>query len=110
MDPQTFREKERTGRRYFELCTNKVVYDFTDKFMAYRSIPSFREYLLVSQERPLVTHYVRQDNEQWVRSDIVGLDGTVELVSLQCELTLREIYQRVEFPPPQTLGVIREVG
>ena len=34
VDPQTFKMKEKTTRRYFELCTNKVVYDYTDKMIA----------------------------------------------------------------------------
>ncbi len=34
VDPHTFALKECTSRRYFELCTNKVVYDETDKLVS----------------------------------------------------------------------------
>jgi hypothetical protein len=34
VDPQTFKLKERTKRRYFELCTNKTVYDCADKLVS----------------------------------------------------------------------------
>jgi class 3 adenylate cyclase len=34
VDPQSFTMKEPTKRRYFELCTSKVVYDYTDKMIA----------------------------------------------------------------------------
>ena len=34
VDPQSFAMKETTKRRYFELCTNKGVYDYTDKMIS----------------------------------------------------------------------------
>jgi len=34
VDPHTFAMKETTTRRYFELCTSKVVYDYTDKMIS----------------------------------------------------------------------------
>lgn len=44
-------------------------YDKDGKFIAYQSIASFREYLLVAQDVPYVTRYVRQSDNQWLRSD-----------------------------------------
>lgn len=40
--------------------------DRTTKFARYRRLPSFREYVLIAQDRPLIEHYVRQDNGTWV--------------------------------------------
>ncbi len=74
-------------------------YDKDGKFLAYQSIESFQEYLLVAQDRPHVTRYVRQADNQWVRSDFIGLDSSVELKSLGVTLPLSEIYQTVKFPP-----------
>jgi Uma2 family endonuclease len=82
-------------------------YDFDFKFTAYQSIESFREYLLIAQDRPHVTQYVRQREGQWLRSDIEGMESVVKLVSVDCELTFNEIYRLVKFPP--TESVIRPV-
>ncbi len=73
-------------------------YDKDGKFLAYQSIESFQEYLLVAQDRPHVTRYVRQADNQWLRSDFIGLDNDVELKSLGVTLPLSEIYQAVIFP------------
>ncbi len=62
-------------------------------------IESFPEYLLVAQDTPHVTRYVRQPDNQWLRADIIGLESEVELKSLSVTLTLTEIYQAVTFPP-----------
>lgn len=62
-----------------------------------RAISSFREYLLVAQERPHVIQYVRQANDKWLRTDIEGLHETLTLETINCALTLAEIYRRVEF-------------
>ncbi len=73
-----------------------------ERFLAYQSIASFQEYLLVAQDVPHVTRYVRQADNQWLRSDFIGLDSEVELKSLGVTLPLSEIYQAVPFPPPDT--------
>jgi len=72
-----------------------------ERFLAYQSIESFEEYLLVAQDCPHVTRYVRQADNQWVRSDFIGLDSAVALVSLGVTLPLSEIYQSVTFPPQE---------
>ena len=73
-------------------------YDKDQKFLAYQSIETFQEYLLVAQDRPHVTRYVRQADNQWLRSDFIGMESVVELKSLGVTLLLSEIYQGVEFP------------
>ena len=67
------------------------------KRAAYQALPSLMEYLLVAQDAPHVTHYVRHGNE-WVRSDYGSLDLSVALPSLECTLNLSELYEGVEFP------------
>ncbi len=80
------------------LSPSTKAYDFDLKFTAYQSIESFREYLLVAQDRPRVTHYARQSDGQWLRSDIEGMESALKLVCLDCELTFSEIYRLVKFP------------
>ena len=67
------------------------------KFIAYQAIPTLREYLLVSQGEPRVTHYARRDNGAWERRDVTDLDASVELESVGCALKLRDVYDGVAF-------------
>ncbi|MEP7342047.1 MAG: Uma2 family endonuclease [Acidobacteriota bacterium] len=80
-------------------------YDYGRKFTAYQSIESFREYLLVAQDRPHITHYVRQPDGHWLRSDIEGLENKVKLVTVDCELSFSEIYRLVEFQASSPLPI-----
>jgi Uma2 family endonuclease len=74
-------------------------YDRGFKFTAYQSIASFQEYVLVAQDRPHITRYVRQTDGQWLRSEVEGLEGVLELVSVPCALALSDVYRFVNVPP-----------
>ena len=80
------------------LSESTEAYDRGKKFVSYQSISTFGEYLLIAQDRPSITHYVRQSDESWLRTDIEGLDNEIELVTITCKLSLRETYALVEFP------------
>lgn len=73
-------------------------YDRGAKFGHYRRIDTLQEYVLVSQTKPFVEHYLRQPNGAfWTFSDAAELDAALELASLQCQLALAEIYAKVKF-------------
>lgn len=77
------------------------VVDRGAKFYDYRTLPSFREYLLVYQDEPLVAHAVRQGDDLWKMTDVRGLDAVLELATLGCPLRLSDIYYDIEFEAPQ---------
>ena len=79
------------------LSSSTEAYDRGDKFTHYKSIPSFGEYLLVAQHRPHVTQLVRQDDGSWVYNEFNDLGDSLKLSSLDCELSLNEVYQNVSF-------------
>ncbi len=79
------------------LSSSTAEYDLGEKFTEYKSIPSFREYLVVSQTRPFVIRYFRHPNGFWVRHDIEGIESEVLLESLNVTLRLSEIYERMNF-------------
>ncbi len=83
------------------LSSSTAADDHGDKFSAYQSIESFREYLLISQDRPHVVQYVRQPDNRWLRAEVSGLSGMLTLESLDLTLPLSEIYEQVNFPPPE---------
>ena len=70
-------------------------YDRGVKFMKYRRIESLQEYLLVSQDTPLVERYVRQPNDHWLMSEALGLEAVVHMSSIDCDLKLVEAYDKV---------------
>ncbi len=79
------------------LSSSTTEYDLGEKFTEYKSIPSFQEYLVVSQTRPFVIRYFRHPNGFWVRHDIEGIESEVLLESLNVTLRLSEIYERLNF-------------
>ncbi|MGE0127435.1 MAG: Uma2 family endonuclease [Blastocatellales bacterium] len=83
------------------LSPSTAAYDLGEKFTAYQSIESFREYLLISQSRPHIIHYVRQSKGKWLRSEVDGLNNEIVLESLNVTLSLKDIYQDVEFQTEQ---------
>lgn len=72
-------------------------YDRGKKFEHYRALESLSEYVLVSQDQPRVEQFLRQDGNHWLFTATAGLDATVTLSSIQCELALTEIYDKVAF-------------
>ncbi len=79
------------------LSPSTEAYDRGEKFAHYRRLESLQEYVLVSQDKIRVESFVRQ-GAQWLLSEVSGLDETVRLESIVCNLTLRDIYDKVRFP------------
>ena len=79
------------------LSPSTAAYDRGDKFAHYRQLQSLREYILVSQDKVCVEHYLRQ-TEQWILTDFQRPEQQLPLTSIQCELPLQEIYESVSFP------------
>ena len=80
-------------------------YDRGEKWAHYRRLDSLREYVLVSQDKARVEHYVRQDDGSWNFTAADGLDGRLTLPTLDCTLSLADIYDRVTFPAPPIEGL-----
>ncbi len=94
--------------RYRDILTNPTVlievlspsteaYDRGTKFEHYRTLDSLREYLLVSQSRPQVDHFMRQDDGPWVLSAANDLAATIVLPSNQSKLAMARIYKKVRY-------------
>ncbi|MEN9847552.1 MAG: hypothetical protein RL368_292 [Pseudomonadota bacterium] len=72
-------------------------YDKGKKFDAYRTLPSFQEYLLVDQYAPRLTHFVKQQAKHWLMQEIDAKNEQFSLQTLNVTLQLNDIYQRVNF-------------
>lgn len=82
-------------------------FDRGAKFHRYRTqIPSLTDYVLVSQALPLIEHFRRQTNDEWILSAHGDIETSLQIASINCTLHLSEVYDRVTFPEetpePQT--------
>jgi Uma2 family endonuclease len=84
-------------------------YDRGEKFMLYRVLPSFEEYVLISQSRPLIEVYFRQpDGRFLIDATYTGLEATATIRSLQIQLRLADVYADVTFPQRSTSIALEE--
>ncbi len=78
------------------LSTTTESYDRGRKFGHYRRLPSLKEYVMVSQDEVRVERYTRRGDD-WILTEFTSLDDVLRLASIDCEVPLREIYDKVIF-------------
>jgi Uma2 family endonuclease len=76
-------------------------WDRGGKFERYRRLESLKEYILVSHSEYLVEQRARQSDNTWLLRDIEGPDSTLHITSIDCVMSLREIYNRVNVEPAE---------
>ena len=82
------------------LSDSTEAFDRGDKFRRYRAwLPTLIDYLLVAQDRPLIDHYHRVEDNRWELVSVEGLASSLYLVSINCTLQLAEVYDRLTFSP-----------
>jgi Uma2 family endonuclease len=78
------------------LSPSTEAFDRGEKFSHYKSIPSFRDYLLIAQNQKNITHYVKQSERSWLQTEYS--DGEVlQIASLECELDVDALYIGINF-------------
>lgn len=87
------------------LSDGTEAYDRGEKFEHYRQLPSLRDYVLVSQRRPLVEVFSRDDRDRWVLT-AVGAGERFTLTAMEGAIEVDRIYAGVELlpAPPRSLG------
>ena len=73
-----------------------------DKFLYYRGLPSFAEYLMLAQDAIRAEHYVRRPDGYWVFREIAEPTAVIELNSIGCRLPLGALYERVAISEAHT--------
>lgn len=76
------------------LSPSTEAYDRGEKFAHYQELTSLREYILVSQNRIHVEQY-RLIKTQWVQTEFDEQAHIIPLVSIGCELRIRDVYRRL---------------
>ncbi len=84
------------------LSNSTQAYDRGDKFKFYRSLPTFQEYILIEQSSYSVEHYSKQKDEQWLIDFVTGENAVLQLVSVDWQISLQDLYQRVNFDLAET--------
>jgi Uma2 family endonuclease len=74
------------------LSDGTSAYDRGAKFRKYRTLPAFREYLLIDQDQPIVDALFRESKDYWRMQTIIGLDREVPVHSLGIRIPMRAIY------------------
>ncbi|MBE9220317.1 Uma2 family endonuclease [Dolichospermum flos-aquae] len=79
------------------LSTSTKGYDKDEKFAAYRTIPSFQEYILIDQYTMHVEQYSKTDNNKWIFSEYSNSHDSLNLAAIACQILLEDIYDQVDF-------------
>ena len=88
------------------LSPSTEAYDRGEKWARYRRLDSLQEYILVSQDTPLVEQYVRQSDDTWKFTFAEGTEAANVLSVLGVTLSLAEVYDKITFkeagPPAES--------
>lgn len=80
------------------LSESTEAFDRSEKFHRYQLWnPTLSDYILVSQHKPLVEHYIRQSDGSWKFYFYDGLGREFPIESINSRLKLSDIFHRVEF-------------
>jgi len=72
-------------------------YDQGDKFLAYRSIPELREYILIDQTRYQIMQYTKQNDQQWLLTEYQEEKTTIQVQCLNFAISVLDLYEGVDF-------------
>ncbi|MBD2188113.1 Uma2 family endonuclease [Pseudanabaena mucicola] len=79
------------------LSTSAQNYDHSEKFAAYRSIPTFQEYLLIDQYRIHVEHHVKTAVNQWLFSEYDDPTVIISLRFADLQIHIADLYDNIDF-------------
>ena len=72
-------------------------YDRGEKFKFYRAIPSLQEYVLIDQYRIHVEQFALNEARKWVLTEYLRENEIMKFSSIDLQIRLSELYERVEF-------------
>jgi Uma2 family endonuclease len=101
-DPQDPRSMSATNPRVLIeiLSPTSETRDRGIKFDDYRSLESFEEYILVSQESARWESFRRREDGLWTIAAVEGVQSVAKIACMDLELQMSDIYANVTLPPP----------
>jgi len=80
------------------LSPSTEAFDRGRKFKAYRKFnPSLTDYVLISQDSPLIEHFCRETDGRWMHEIHEGMKAVIRIESIECRLAAADVYERIEF-------------
>ena len=73
-------------------------FDMSEKFEAYKQLPSIREYLILDNRRPEATLFRKDADALW-RQRVFSVGTAISLESIGCTLPLAQLYDGVILDP-----------
>ncbi|WP_204101763.1 MULTISPECIES: Uma2 family endonuclease, partial [Spirulina sp. CCY15215] len=70
------------------------------KFAAYRSLPSFCEYLLIDQYSFHVEQYSKTEAGKWLFCEYDGENASLSLTTIELAIALADLYDKVNWDAP----------
>ena len=82
----------------FEVLSKSTeAYDRGEKFHLYKLLPSFREYVLISQDKIGIDTFYKKEDGSWIIGNYWKEDQKIKLYSIDSEISVKAIYRRIEF-------------
>ena len=72
-------------------------YDRGEKFLYYRSIPELREYILIDQYKYHVEQLAKTADGKWLFTEYESEDSVLAMESVEFQISLTDIYDRINF-------------
>lgn len=76
--------------------------DRGERFLRHRTHAVLQEYIMIDQYAPHVEQYSRQAPFRWRLTEHYSMDDTLKFSSFELQMSVRDIYDGVEFTPPRT--------
>ena len=73
-------------------------YDRSGKFLAYRTVETFKEYILIDQYRVYVEHYLKTSAHQWLLSEYTDPNFELTLSTVNVKIKIADLYDNIDFP------------
>ncbi|PNW32011.1 UNVERIFIED_CONTAM: hypothetical protein BEN50_02750 [Euhalothece sp. KZN 001] len=71
-------------------------YDRDEKFSAYRSLPTFQEYLLIDQYQQKVEQYSKMEEQRWLFCEYIHPEAQIISSSLPVKIRLSDLYDGLQ--------------
>lgn len=71
--------------------------DYKEKLIDYQSIPSLQNYILLSQDQPLLMNYQRINATTWQQEYIEGLEKELYIQCVDYKCAMKAIYANINF-------------
>jgi Uma2 family endonuclease len=79
------------------LSESTANYDRGEKFKLYRTISSLKEYIIISQSDKQVEQFSKTIDNKWILSEYDEENALLALTSVQFQISLLDIYDKVDF-------------